>query len=75
MARGLGHLLLECLDKASELLVHRGDLTEIGFLAIPRRKRLGRGVRRVRIEVVNPHEPGFRPWLLQVLDGAICRRH
>ena len=45
--------------QASQLLVHRGDLAEIGRRRVRPPKSFGRRVRRMRIEVVHPHELGL----------------
>ena len=75
MARGSGRCCSNACDEPSELLVHRGDFAEVGLVAIPAGERLRRGVRRVRIEVVHPHELRLRPLVAQVLDRAVGRRH
>jgi hypothetical protein len=55
-----GRIALEGLHQLPQLFVHRGDLTEIRLRAIPASEGLGRRVRRVRIEIVDPEEQ----WLL-----------
>ena len=46
-------------------MIHRGNLAEIWRLSVAAAIRLRRSVRRVRIEIVHPHEPGRG-------SGALC---
>jgi hypothetical protein len=49
------------LEQAPELTVHVGDLAVVGPAGVARPERLGRIVRRVRVEQEDPQEPW--PWI------------
>jgi hypothetical protein len=65
---------LEGRHQAAELLVHRGHFTKVRPTAKPAEERLGRGVRIMRIEVVDPEEQRLRARLGEEgQDGIRCR--
>ena len=63
--------LLERPHQAPELLVHRRDFAEVRARPVAASKRLGRGVRVVRVVVVHPEQHWLRFGLLQIGDGPV----
>jgi hypothetical protein len=62
---------LEGLSQFPQLFVHRGHLTKIRCRAVGASKGLGRRVRRVRIEVVDPEEQRLLCTACEERDGTI----
>ena len=62
---------LEGFDETAEMLIDLGDFTEVWVLRVPAAEGFGRGVGRMRVEVVNPQETRLLGRALEKRDGSI----
>ena len=66
-----GDVLFECLHETAKLFVHRGDLAKVRLVAVAIRKRRGRSVRGMRIEVVDPQQQRLVGPLREVSNSPV----